>query len=139
MAPRDRIAAECVRRGRAEVVAGCVRLVRREETDVRLILVLGGPTAEHFLATGWRADSRYWPRVWGMRGLLWEWDDSAYPAVPVALRDEAWRVREMAAKVVARHRLGDALAEVAALREDPWHRVRAAAHRAVVTLTRTGA
>jgi hypothetical protein len=41
----------------------------------------------------------------------------------------------MAAKVVARHRLGGALDAVARLRDDPVARVRAAAERAVVTLT----
>jgi hypothetical protein len=39
---------------------------------------------------------------------LWAWDDVALPAVKSALNDEAWRVREMALKVVARHKLDDA-------------------------------
>ena len=56
-----------------------------------------------------------------------------------ATRDEAWRVREMAAKVIARHRVGDALDAVAALRADPVQRVRAAAARAVTRLTAAGA
>ena len=56
-----------------------------------------------------------------------------------ALRDESWRVREMAAKVVARHALGDALPVVARLRGDPVARVRVAAHRAVKLLTEAGA
>ncbi len=51
-----------------------------------------------------------------------------------ALRDDAWRVREMALKVVARHRLDEALETVATLQEDPVPRVRAAAHRAQVRL-----
>jgi hypothetical protein len=45
----------------------------------------------------------------------------------------------MAAKVVARRRLGDALAAVAALQQDPVPRVRAAAARALAVLTVTGA
>jgi HEAT repeats len=81
----------------------------------------------------------YWLRVWGARGLLWVWDDSALGALRFALEDDAWRVREMAVKVVARHRLGDALASVAALQEDPVPRVRAAASRAVTVLTAAGA
>lgn len=56
-----------------------------------------------------------------------------------ALRDEAWRVREMAAKVVARHLVGGLLADVLPLRDDPVPRVRVAAARAVVRITRTGA
>jgi HEAT repeat protein len=59
--------------------------------------------------------------------------------VIAALADEAWRVREMAAKVVARRRLGDALTAVAALQQDPVPRVRAAAARALAVLTVTGA
>jgi hypothetical protein len=41
----------------------------------------------------------------------------------------------MAAKVIARHRAGDALPAVSGLRADPVQRVRAAAERAVVLLT----
>lgn len=41
----------------------------------------------------------------------------------------------MAAKVVARHKLGDALPAVSGLRSDPVPRVRAAAERAVAALT----
>jgi hypothetical protein len=137
--PRESIAAECARRGRSAVVDGCVRLVMGEETDVRLVAALAGPAARRVLAGDSRADLRYWLRVWGARGLLWEWDSSASAAVAVALRDPAWRVREMAAKIVARHLLGDELPAVAALRDDPVPRVRAAAERAVVELIRTGA
>jgi hypothetical protein len=55
------------------------------------------------------------------------------------MSDEAWRVRELAAKVVARHVIGDALPAVAALRADPIPRVRAAASRAVAALSYAGA
>lgn len=91
------------------------------------------------LGGGPRPDQRYWFRVWGARGLLWNWDDSATGAITAALRDPSWRVREMAAKVIARHLVGDALAAVAGLRDDPAPRVRAAANRAVARLTHTGA
>jgi HEAT repeat protein len=77
----------------------------------------------------------YWHRVWAARGLLWAWDGTALPALREALRDDAWRVREMAAKVVARNLVGDALPDVEPLRRDPVPRVRAAAARAVVRLT----
>lgn len=76
----------------------------------------------------------YWLRVWGARGLLWSWDASAVPALRSALADEAWRVREMAAKVVARHRVDDVQPEVAALLHDGVPRVRAAAARALSVL-----
>jgi hypothetical protein len=55
-----------------------------------------------------------------------------------ATADSAWRVREMAARVIARHRIGAAFPAVAALREDQAPRVQAAAERAVVILTASG-
>lgn len=136
--PRRSIEAECARRGRIAVVAGCVRLLAGGDADDALVLALAGPGARRVLA-GDRDDQRYWLRVWGARGLLWAWQDDALPTLRTALADDAWRVRELAAKVVARHLLGDLLPEVAALRDDPVPRVRAAAARAVVLLTGAGA
>lgn len=82
---------------------------------------------------------QYWLRVWAARALLYAWDEMARVAVLDALADEAWRVREMAAKVVARRLLGEALAAVAELRQDPVSRVRLAAERATAILTAAGA
>jgi hypothetical protein len=45
----------------------------------------------------------------------------------------------MAAKVIAKHKVGDALEAVAALADDPVPRVRAAGNRAVMTLSASGA
>jgi HEAT repeat protein len=134
--PRQRIESECAARGRAGVVAGCVQLVLGGTTDARLLSVLGGPT------TPWALEDdshRYWFRIWGARGLLWAWEPSALDAIITATRDEAWRVREMAAKVIARHLIGDALDAVIPLQEDPIPRVRAAARRAVIRITQAGA
>ena len=117
-------------------MAGCVALLRRGETDDRLVLALGGPPARRFIG-GQAPGPSYWLRVWAARGLLWAWDDAAFPSLAAALDDESWRVREMALKVVARHRLEDALTTVAALREDPVARVRAAATRALMRLSAT--
>jgi HEAT repeat protein len=132
MTPRQSIEAECVRRGKSAVVSGCIELLGGNYADENLLSALGGPTA-HYVLDG--HEGPYWFRVWAARGLLWAWDDSALPAIVEASADESWRVREMAAKVIARHRLGDALDAVALLREDPVARVRAAAERAVVTIT----
>lgn len=136
--PRQSIEAECARRGKDAVVAGCIALLEGREADAELIVALGGPPA-YWAVSGERGGPPYWLRVWAARGLLWAWDDKALPSVLSALGDDAWRVREMAAKVVARHRLGDALPTVADLRQDPTQRVRLAASRAVVHLTGTGA
>src|SRR5688572_16502362 len=112
-APRIRIEAECARRGRAGVVAGCVSILRGADPDPDLLLVLGGPPAPRLLAGDSRADAEVWSRVWALRGLLWALDpataDLAAAAVVAALADPAWRVREKAAQVVARHLLDDAL------------------------------
>jgi len=51
----------------------------------------------------------YWVRVWAARGLLHGWQESAadvaVPAIKKAFKDDAWRVREMAAKVVRRWKI----------------------------------
>ena len=134
MTPRQSIEAECGRRGRAAFVRGCVALLDRQQVDPELIFALGGPPAR------WAPDGDapggpdYWLRVWAARGLLWAWDDSALPAVLRAVDDEAWRVREMAVRVLARNAAGEAVGPLARLRADPSARVRAAADRAMVRL-----
>ena len=135
LTPRQSIEIECARRGRAEVVAGCVALLRRQEVDDNLVIALGGPASQVVLDDGPRLANQYWRRVWGARGLLHCYDDQAEKAVTEALADEHWRVREMAAKVVAKHRVGAAFDAVTGLRDDPVPRVRAAAERATVVLT----
>lgn len=52
-----------------------------------------------------------------------------------AASDDAWRVREMAAKVVARHQVDEALTTIAGLQGDQVARVRSAARRALSALT----
>ncbi len=136
--PRESIEAECRRRGPDAVVAGCRALLREQPVDPGLLQALGGPGAVKYLDGARHADT-YWLRVWGARGLLWAWDDAALPELLAATADDAWRVREMAAKVVARHQVGDALDHVVALRDDAVPRVRHAAERAVVRLTASGA
>jgi HEAT repeats len=137
--PRQSVAAECRRRGAPAVVGGCISLLQGcHDVDDALVLALGGPAAEYVLGGREGGKAGYWPRVWAARGLLHAWDDRAVPAIVQATADDSWRVREMAAKVVARHRVGDALTAVAGLRDDRVPRVRAAAERAVVALTASG-
>jgi hypothetical protein len=137
LTPAQRIAAECARRGKAAFIAGCVALLdgRPGDVDDDLILALGGEHGRSVL-DGWNGGKTgYWPRVWAARGLLHTWDDAATDAIIRATSDDAWRVRELAAKVIARHRVGDALDAVAALRGDAVPRVRAAAERSLIRLT----
>jgi hypothetical protein len=133
--PRQRIAAEVRRRGGSAFTAGCIDLLAGREADDDLILALGGAPAEYVLSGHEGGKNGYWPRVWAARGLLHAWDDRATAAIIRAAADDAWRVRELAAKVVARHRIDDALSAMADLQEDPVPRVRSAAGRALAALT----
>jgi hypothetical protein len=132
--PRESIEQECAGRGEDAVVAGCIDLLNGRDVDAQLVLALGGPPAR-WVVTGEPSGPPYWLRVWALRGLLWAWDERACQSVEAALNDEAWRVREMALKVVARHRLQDCLSTVAELQEDSAARVRAAASRALIRLS----
>ena len=138
LTPRQSVEFECARRGESALVAGCIDLLRGQEVDDGLLFALGGPFASSVIHDGPRQRNQYWRRVWGARGLLYAWRPEAAEAVIAALADEHWRVREMAAKVIAKRRIGDALPELASLREDPVPRVRAAAERATVVMTAAG-
>jgi len=129
--PRDRIARLTARLGEPAVVAGCVAALRDQAVTAEVLDALGGSNAARVLAS---TSDEYWGRVWGARGLLYVWGDEAIPALRAALADGHWRVREMAAKVVARRRLDELAADVASLRADEVPRVRAAAERALVML-----
>jgi HEAT repeat protein len=135
MTPRQSVEQECARRGEADVVAACVALLAGGDADRPFIFAIGGPAAESVLGPHPRRDQRYFLRVWAARALLYAWHDDAQQAVLTALTDESWRVREMAAKVVAKRKIGDALPVVAGMSADPVPRVRAAAARATVILT----
>lgn len=135
--PRELADAESSRRGRLLFVAGCVALVAGDYADRSLIAALAPRSSPKFF-DGHEHFDVYWFRVWGMRGLLWVWSDAGVPAVLQGLGDEHWRVREMAAKVAARHIVDEALAGLTEVRGDPVPRVRAAAERALVALTGAG-
>jgi hypothetical protein len=87
---------------------------------------LSGSSAS--LVLGGREGGRdgYWPRMWATRGLLYASDEAATGTVVAATTDTAWRVREMAAKVIAFHRLGEATHAAVQLQAEPDERVRAA-------------
>jgi hypothetical protein len=138
LTPRQSVELECARRGRDQLVDGCVALLEGRDVDDALIIALGGPVAQVVLHDGPRQRNQYWRRVWAARGLLHAWEPRAEGAIIVATGDEHWRVREMAAKVIARHRVDAGLEAVAELRADPVPRVRAAAERATVLLTADG-
>lgn len=129
--PRERLTAACRQRGEREVVAGCVAALGGRRVPDDFLLLIGGAPALPVLEGREGGPRGHWPRVWGARGLLYVWSDEATPVLVRATEDPYWRVREMAAKVVARHVVADALEAVGLLCEDPVPRVRAAAERAV--------
>ena len=132
--PRKSVEAACDRFGKAKVVSGCRALLAGGKADPRLTLALGGRPARWAAGFDEPAGPEYWLRVWGARGLLYAWDDEATPSIVTALTDDAWRVREMALRVVNRHEIREALPNVERLRTDPNERVRSAAERAFLQL-----
>lgn len=94
---------------------------------------IGGPPALRELGKSDHVARRqdYWPRVWAARALLYVWTPAAANEVILSLRDSAWRVREMASKVVLKRELGEAAEPLEELAGDPVPRVRVAAMRAL--------
>jgi HEAT repeat protein len=133
LTPRQSIEQACASRGPEAVIDGCVSLLEGNwnGVDDTLIVALGGPPARRILSGQSRADPQVWIRVWALRGLLWVWDDRAGVVLSSALADRSWRVREMAIKVARRHLVGEYLATIAALQDDPTERVRTVATDAV--------
>ena len=72
-----------------------------------------------WVRTGGEPGPGHWLRVWAARGLLYAWHGSARAAVESSLTDEAWRVREMALRVVAERGLSQTRPIVEALSRSP--------------------
>lgn len=95
---------------------------------------LGGAQAVTQLNRGSNLAARgnaHWPRFWAARALRHVWLPYAEPGVVAALADPAWRVREMAAKIVTQRELTGAAEALEPLLTDGTPRVRVAAIRAV--------
>src|ERR1035437_10662955 len=56
LTPRESIELECTRRGTADVVAGCVGLLRQQDADDALVFAIGGPGARSVLGGGQQRD-----------------------------------------------------------------------------------
>jgi hypothetical protein len=132
--PRQSIQTECSRVGNDAVVAGCIDILRGSSIDEHLLGVLAGPAAGSVIEGAEGGLTGYWPRVWALRGLLYAWSDDAVPALMRAFGDQSWRVREMAARVVAKQIVSEAFDDVVKLQDDTTPRVRTAARRAVAIL-----
>lgn len=125
-----RIAAAVAEQGEATVVLRALSLIAGNNEGEEFLLVVGGEHARGILEG---APVLYWPELWGTRALLYVWDDSAIEAVMAALHNQAWRVREMAARVAAARGL-DVVPALVGMLADETPRVRAAAARALGAL-----
>lgn len=125
--PSARIAFAVERFGEHEVIARSIALLAGQNAGEEFLLYVGGIHAQGILDG---APALYWPEVWGARAFNYVWADSAIPAVTAGLANQAWRVREMCARVAALRHLPLA-AEIAPLLLDEVSRVRAGAARAL--------
>jgi hypothetical protein len=134
--PRD-LVAEAVRIFGVHTVADTCLALLAGESEYDLLSVpltfLGGAGATARLSRGdlVTRGQDHWPRVWGARGLRYVWLPYAEPGVVRALPDPAWRVREMAAKVVGQRACGSAAEALEPLLVDEVVRVQVAAIRAL--------
>jgi hypothetical protein len=128
--PADRIRAAAARFGERVVATRAANLLRGLGEGDEFLLWVGGRHAQGVLDG---APALYWPELWGARALMRAWDDSAADAVVAGLGNQAWRVREMCAKVCAARGL-DAGKALVRLTTDAVPRVRAAAARALAAV-----
>jgi HEAT repeat protein len=122
-----RLAAAVERYGEAAVVKRAVSLLAGNNEGEEFLLYVGGEHARGILDG---APVLYWPELWGTRALLYVWDDTARAAVRAALGNQAWRVREMGARVAGARGL-ELIPALTELLTDEVARVRAAAARAI--------
>ena len=125
-----RIATAVETLGYTTLVDWAMRLLSQETT----------PDAEHDpdikLLGGMDAIEPYMARVWAGQALLHAWHHKAEDAVIIALDDDDWQVREIAAQLVGHHELAHVDKLVELLTDDAYPHVRMAAARAIgVTAT----
>jgi hypothetical protein len=131
--PRHRVSLAAERDGKLAVVRRCGDVLGGARADADLLWVLGGNSAPGVSAGREGGPDGYWPRTWALRALLYVWDPEAEHVVVEACSDEHWRVREMAAKVMAARKPTSeaSMAALERLLADPNPRVQAAAARAL--------
>ncbi len=127
-APREYVRDASARYGMPEVARRSAALLRGADPagDEAFLRALGFRGEMEWLL---REPNPYWARVWGARALRYCWDESVRGAVTDGLRDDAWRVVEHCAVIVADRELAEAAPTLAELTEHPVPRVRVAAVR----------
>lgn len=123
----ERIRAAVAHYGEKVVIDNAVALLRAKNAGKDFLLYAGG---RHALGILEGAPALYWPELWGARALLHVWGESAAPYIVVGLNNQAWRVREMCAKVVLLRGLQVA-PKLVRLTTDESPRVRSAALHAL--------
>lgn len=123
----ERIEAAIEVYGERAVVSRSLGLLDGQNEGTDFLLFVGGEHAQGILNG---APVLYWPELWGLRALQYVWDDTAIAPVLKAVANPAWRVREMAARVIATRGL-PAVDELLVLAKDATPRVRTAAARAL--------
>lgn len=131
--PRQRIGAAAEREGESAFVRRCLDLLTGRVVEADLIEILGGDSAPAVLVGRAGGVHGYWVRTWALRAFLYAWDPEAEAEVVASCQDEHWRVREMAAKVLAKRGVTSESGEKALekLATDEHERVRRAARRAL--------
>ncbi|HZK58822.1 MAG TPA: HEAT repeat domain-containing protein [Cryobacterium sp.] len=123
----ERIRAAVAVYGEAAVIDNAIALLRAKNAGKDFLLYAGG---RHALGILDGAPALYWPELWGARTLLYVWSEAAAPYVVVGLTNQAWRIREMCAKVILLRGLQVA-PKLVRLTTDEVPRVRAAALHAL--------
>lgn len=113
--------------GESEVIDRALSLLEGNNEGDDFLLFVGGEHAQGILDG---APVLYWPELWGLRALLYVWNEKATSAVVNALHNTSWRVREMAARVIIARDL-PAAAELTELLVDETPRVRIVVARAL--------
>ena len=119
----ERIHAAVAHYGEQTVIDNSIALLRGKNAGKDFLLYAGG---KHALGILDGAPALYWPELWGARALLYVWSDAAAPYVVVGLTNQAWRVREMCARVILLRDLQVA-PKLVRMTTDEVPRVRAAA------------
>ena len=125
--PAERIAAAVLLYGERGVIERSISLLRGGNEGEEFLLYVGGRHAQGVIDG---APPLYWPEVWGARAFNYVWHEDAATAVLRGLSDQAWRVREMCARVCLLRKIGTPPV-LARLLDDENERVRIAGARAL--------
>ena len=123
----ERLNAAIAHYGETAVIDNSIALLRGKNAGKDFLMYAGG---RHALGILDGAPALYWPELWGARAFLHVWNESAAPYIVVGLSNQAWRVREMCAKVVLLRDL-QVVPKLVRLTTDEIPRVRAAALHAL--------